>query len=237
VQLDAQQAQIADQMTQLDAQKLQLDAQQSQIDTQMVQLGTQQAQIHDQQAQLDNQQAQIEQLVGMKTRIITSLSQALRENGISATVDPVNGSIALESDVLFDSGRYSLSRNGRMFIDSFLPVYLDVLFSDDYRPYVAEIIVEGHTDSDGGYLSNLELSQQRALAVASYVLDNSCRTVSEGMKEELREVVTVNGRSYSDRIFDANGVEDKDASRRVVFKFRLTDEQMIQQLREILEDR
>ena len=48
--------------------------------------------------------------------------------------------------------------------------------------------------------------------------------------------MTVNGRSYSDRIFDANGVEDKDASRRVVFKFRLTDEQMISQLKEILED-
>ena len=48
-------------------------------------------------------------------------------------------------------------------------------------------------------------------------------------------MVTVNGRSYMDRIFDTNGVEDKDASRRVVFKFRLTDEQMIQQLRNILE--
>ena len=31
------------------------------------------------------------------------------------------------------------------------------------------------------------------------------------------------------------GNEDKDASRRVVFKFRLTDEQMIEQLKQILE--
>ena len=30
--------------------------------------------------------------------------------------------------------------------------------------------------------------------------------------------------------------EDKNASRRVVFKFRMTDEQMIQQLKDILED-
>ena len=35
--------------------------------------------------------------------------------------------------------------------------------------------------------------------------------------------------------FDAFGNEDKDASRRVVFKFRMTDEQMIQQMRQILE--
>ena len=120
-------------------------------------------------------------------------------------------------------------------MDQFLPVYLNVLFSDEYRGYVSEIIIEGHTDSDGKYLDNLELSQQRALAVASYVLGDSCRAVSADLKNELRPVVTVNGRSYSDRIFDANGAEDKDASRRVVFKFRLTDEQMIQQLRDILE--
>ena len=236
VQLSEQQAQLATQQSQIDTQLLQLDAQQSQIDDQLAQLDTQKSQIDTQQAQLDNQQAQIEQLVGMKTRIITSLSAALKESNISATVDPVNGSIALESDVLFESGQYKLSANGKSFIDDFLPVYLEVLFSEEYKPYVAEIIVEGHTDSDGGYLSNLELSQQRALAVASYVLGDSCRTVSRDMKSELRPVVTVNGRSYSDRIFDESGKEDKDASRRVVFKFRLTDEQMIQQLRQILEN-
>ena len=137
--------------------------------------------------------------------------------------------------MLFESGRYELTAAGKQFVDQFLPVYLDVLFSEEYSVYVSEIIIEGHTDSDGGYLSNLELSQQRALAVASYVLGDSCKAVSADVKNQLRPVVTVNGRSFSDRIFDANGAEDKAASRRVVFKFRLTDEQMIQQLRQILE--
>ena len=67
------------------------------------------------------------------------------------------------------------------------------------------------------------------------MLGDQCRAVSADVKNRLRPVVTVNGRSFSDRIFDANGVEDMAASRRVVFKFRLTDEQMIQQLRQILE--
>jgi len=234
-EIASQQAQLLVQQDQLALQQSQLTQQQDQLVFQQDQLAQQQSQISTQQAQLDSQQAQIEQLVGMRARIITSLSSALRQSGISATVDPTNGSIALESDVLFEVGQYRLSSRGKKFIDSFLPVYLNVLFSDEYRPYLAEIIVEGHTDSDGGYLSNLELSQQRALAVASYVLGNSCRTVTEAVKEELRPVVTVNGRSYSDRIFDAFGNEDKDASRRVVFKFRMTDEQMIQQMRQILE--
>ena len=234
-QLAIQQSQLSEQEAQLLVQQSQLYTQQSQLATQEDQLATQQSQLATQQAQLENQQMQIEQLVGLKTRIIASLSNALKQSNISATVDTVTGSIALESDVLFESGRYELTSAGRNFVDRFLPVYLDVLFSAEYREYVSEIIIEGHTDSDGGYLSNLELSQQRALAVASYVLGNKCQAVSADVKNELRPVVTVNGRSFSDRIFDERGVEDKDASRRVVFKFRLTDEQMIQQMRQILE--
>ena len=233
--LESQKTELADTQSKLSEKEAEIAAQQAQMEALGIQLDAQQAQINTQQAQLDNQQAQIEQLVGMKTRIITSLSSALKSNSISATVDPTTGSIALESDVLFESGEYKLTDAGKRFVDDFLPVYLDVLFSQEYREYVSEIIIEGHTDSVGGYLTNLELSQQRALAVASYVLGTSCRAVSADVKNELRAVVTVNGRSYSDRIFNADGTENMDASRRVVFKFRLTDEQMIQQLRQILE--
>ena len=233
--LEAQKTELADTQAQLSEKEAEIAAQQAQMEALGIQLDAQQAQINTQQAQLDNQQAQIEQLVGMKTRIITSLSSALKSSSISATVDPTTGSIALESDVLFESGEYKLTDAGKRFVDKFLPVYLDVLFSEEYKGYVSEIIIEGHTDSVGGYLTNLELSQQRALAVASYVLGDSCRAISADVKNTLRPVVTVNGRSYSDRIFNADGTENMDASRRVVFKFRLTDEQMIQQLRQILE--
>lgn len=233
--LDAKQKELDDAQAVLESQKEELASTQSQLEALGAQLDAQQSQLQTQQAQLEDQQQQIEQLVGMKPRIIASLSSALRSSSISAKVDSVTGSIALESDVLFESGRYELTAAGKQFVDQFLPVYLDVLFSEEYSVYVSEIIIEGHTDSDGGYLSNLELSQQRALAVASYVLGDSCKAVSADVKNQLRPVVTVNGRSFSDRIFDANGAEDKAASRRVVFKFRLTDEQMIQQLRQILE--
>ena len=85
---------------------------------------------------------QIEALVGMRTRIISSLSSALKEASISAQVDPTNGSIALESDVMFELGSYDLSERGERFIDRFLPVYLDVLFSEEYRSYVSEILIQ-----------------------------------------------------------------------------------------------
>ena len=233
--LASQQEELSKAQSLLNEKENEIAAQKEQLDALSVQLGNQQTQIDEQQRVLEDQQTQIEALVGMRTRIISSLSNALRDASITAQVDPATSSIALESDVLFELGRYNLSDRGKRFIDRFLPVYLDVLFSEEYRPYVAEIIIEGHTDSLGGYIDNLELSQQRALAVASYVLEDDYGGITRDQKIQLRRVTTANGRSWSDPVLDASGNEDQDASRRVVFKFRLTDEQMIQQLKSILE--
>ena len=227
-ELDAQEAQLQVTLAQLDEQQAQLEAQQSQM-------VAQQSQIAEQQSQLQLQQQQIEDLVGVRTQIISDLSSALREANISATVDPTSGAIALASDVLFATGESQLTDEGRSRIDAFLPVYLDVLFSEEYRGYVSEIIIEGHTDSVGSYISNLLLSQQRAYNVASYVLADGYPYISEETRAHLRQVTTANGRSESDLIYDADGTENQSASRRVVFKFRLTDEQMVAQLQSILE--
>ena len=239
--VDAQQVKLDEQQRTMDAQQIKLNEQQNTMNAQQVRLDEQQKTVDAQQVKLDEQQltleqqqVQIEQLVGLKTRIISSLSDALRAAHISAQVDPSNGSIALESDVLFATNKFELTEQGQAFIDQFLPVYLNVLLSEDYRPYVTEIIIEGHTDSDGDYITNLKLSQQRALAVASYVLADDYYGISAGQKKLLRSLATANGRSWSDLVY-VDGVEDKDASRRVVFKFRMTDEQMIQQLKDILE--
>lgn len=234
--LDALSIQLGNQQVQINQQQETLNQQQITLDQQRATMDLQQLTLDAQQQTLNDQQMQIEQLVGLKTRIITSLSDALKSANISAVVDPVSGAIALESDVLFSTGKYVLTKEGEKFINNFLPVYLDVLFSEEYRPYVAEIIVEGHTDSVGGYIENLKLSQQRALAVAAYILGDDYWGITSKEKRALREVITANGRSFSDPVLDERGREDMDASRRVVFKFRLTDEQMIQQLKSILEN-
>ena len=234
--LAAQQDELSKAQSLLDEKEDEIAAQQERLDALSVQLGAQQTQIDDQQAMLDSQQQQIEELVGLKTRIISSLSSALKSSNISATVDPTSGAIALESDVLFSTGQYTLTDAGRANIDAFLPVYLDVLFSDEYKDYISEIIIEGHTDSVGGYIDNLILSQQRAASVATYVLSDGYHAISRSQLKLLRQMVTANGRSFSDPVLDAKGKEDQNASRRVVFKFRLTDEQMIEQLKTILEN-
>ena len=50
----------------------------------------------------------------------------------------------------------------------------------------------------------------------------------------LQQILTAKGRSYSDLVYDANGNEDPDASRRVEFKFSLKDAEMIEEMNRIL---
>ena len=52
----------------------------------------------------------------------------------------------------------------------------------------------------------------------------------------LRSILTAKGRSYSDPIYGEDGKIDMDASRRVEFKFRLKDSEMIDEMRNILKE-
>lgn len=59
--------------------------------------------------------------------------------------------------------------------------------------------------------------------------------LKDSQVQELKDCLTVNGHSMSDPVLDAEGNVDKDASRRVEVKFRLKDEEMIQELNKIMQ--
>ena len=50
----------------------------------------------------------------------------------------------------------------------------------------------------------------------------------------LRSILTAKGKSYSDPIYYSDGSVNMDASRRVEFKFRMKDSEMIDEIRRIL---
>ena len=198
-------------------------------------LSLQQSKIDEQAALLAAQQSEIDKLIGMRSRIIEELRDELRGAGLDAVVDKNTGAIAFTGAVLFDSGKNELKQSGKALLNAFIPVYVRTLMSEENDDYVAEIIIEGHTDTDGTYLNNLALSQERALAVVSYCLSGEMTGLSYAEKEVLQSIITANGRSYSDPVYAADGTVDKEASRRVVFKFRMKDSEMIDQMSEILE--
>ncbi len=210
----------------------------SRIDSQSAQLTEYEQQLDAYRDELQKKQGQLEQMVGVKAQIVQQLSSALRKSGIDVSVDEQTGAIALPSQMLFTTNSATLSDGGQKYLRRFLPVYLDVLLSEDFRTYVAEIIIEGHTDSNGTYLHNLQLSQERALSVANYVLGDSFMSDTLGLnasaKKTLLGLVTASGRSFSAPVLDANGDEDQNASRRVEIKFRLKDDETIAATEELL---
>lgn len=241
-QLISQDAQLAAQKDQLDAlaaqlaeQQEKLAAQQAKLDEQSVTLASQQTTLEEKTTQLAVQQEKIDKIIGVKAEVIEALRQEFADNSINVQIDATNGSMVMDSSVLFDYDGTELSPEGEQVLSEVLPVYCNVLMQEEYFPYLAEIIVDGYTDSSGDYQYNLQLSQQRSLAVAEYLLSISANFLNEEDQQKLRDKLTVNGHSSSNLILDAEGNEDADASRRVEVKFRVKDEEMIQELQAILD--
>lgn len=216
---------------------LELEKQQEEIEYQKELLTQQQEEIEYQKELLTQQQEQIDQLIGIKEEIILSLSKELEKTNLSVAIDPNSGSITFDSSILFVSGSDKLMPEGKEFLNAFIPVYFSALLEGEYKEYISEIIIEGHTDTDGSYMYNLDLSQKRALSVCQYCLEHAESFLGDNLNQEkFQKILTANGRSYSNPILDASGNIDKDASRRVEFKFRLTDEEMISKMKDILEN-
>lgn len=190
--------------------------------------------VKEQQEKLEEQQEQLDKLIGIRTELIEALKKEFDGSELSVKVDAKTGSIALDSSILFDSGRFDLKPEGEELLRKFLPKYIGVLTGEDFKKYVSEIIIEGHTDSQGDYLYNLELSQKRALSVSSFCLNEEKEVLNAQQITNLRNSITANGKSFSSPVLDANGNEDASASRRVAFLFRLKDEEMISDMSEIL---
>ena len=231
IQLDAQEEELHAAQSALNAKEEQLDALQLTLNEQQDRLAAMQQLLQAQQDELAYQQGRIDALIGVRTDIIQTLSVALTRANLNTQIDPNTGDILLESTILFDKSSSVISAEGQAFLSSFLPMYLSVLLSDQYRDYVAEIVIEGHADSDGTYQNNINYASDRAKAVARFCLDMSMTT---GQRALLEKLMTVSSRSFADVIYRADGTEDKDASRRVVFKFRMRDAEMIEELNRLL---
>ncbi len=190
------------------------------------------ARLEEQQLALTSQARRIDDLIGIRSAMIQDLSTSLSAANLKATVDPNNGDIVLDSAVFFDTAKSTIKEEGQILLDRFIPVYLDVLLRDQYADYLGEIIIEGHTDSSGAYDTNLKLSQDRALQVALYCLN--MKSLTRQQKARLQQILTAKGRSYSDLVYDENGMENAEASRRVEFKFSLKDAEMIDEMNRIL---
>ncbi len=239
---------LADQQAQLDEQKAALEAAQAQLEEQQAQLAASQTLLALQQQELDSkeamislqtnaletQQLQLEQIIGVKRDLIAALRDEFANSSLSIAIDEQTGAITLDSSILYDFNSAALAAAGQDTLKEFLPKYFDVVLSDDYIGYISEIIIEGHTDTSGTYEYNLQLSQDRAESVAAYCFGDGQSLFSAEKLAQIRSLLSVAGRSWSSPVYNADGTVNDEASRRVEIKFRLSDEEMISQMLDVL---
>jgi outer membrane protein OmpA-like peptidoglycan-associated protein len=138
----------------------QADAEQSRMATQQAQLATQQAQLAAQQADTD------------KAAMRAKLSEQL--NSILQTRDSARGLIVSMSDVLFDTGKFSLKAGAREKLAKVAGILLAY-------PGL-NIEVGGYTDNVGGDTMNQTLSENRAGSVRDYLVQEGVATNSVSAK-------------------------------------------------------
>ena len=229
---ELQQAQLDEQAEQLAIQAAQLAEQQTQLEAQQTELSLSQALLIIQQNQLATQQQELEDVIGVKRQIVAALSEEFSGSDLKISLDEQTGAITMDSSVLFDLDSSTLASEGRSALEEFLPMYFRVVLSEEYLPYISEIIIEGHTDNVGEYMSNLELSQARAQTVVRYCLTTN--SLSAYQREMLRALIVPKGKSYTDPIYNEDGTVNEEKSRRVEFKFSLRDADMIAEMNRIL---
>lgn len=130
-----------------------------------------------------------------------------------------------EPSMLFDNNMSTLKDNFKVILGDFFPRYISVLTKAGYRDNIEEIRIEGHTDSNGDYFHNMQLSQDRTRAVLQYCMG----LLDSSNTEWCRTLITANGLSSSHPIL-RDGVEDKDLSRRVEFRVRTNAEKQLEDI-------
>lgn len=131
----------------------------------------------------------------------------------------------------------------RNVLRNFFPRYIAILTKPEYRESIAEIRIEGHTSSewfdrvgiDEAYYNNMELSQDRARNVLQYVLEIRHPTII-GNKEWIKKFLTANGLSSSKLIFDLDGEQNMEESRRVEFRVVTKSEKLIDEIQQLMKE-
>jgi len=77
--------------------------------------------------------------------------------------------LVISDKVYFDTGKATIQRRSNLLLDEIARIVKD-------HPDVPKVVIEGHTDSTGTYANNVKLSERRAEAVRTYLLNKGVPT-------------------------------------------------------------
>jgi outer membrane protein OmpA-like peptidoglycan-associated protein len=216
-QADAAQSQQDAAQAQMQAQQSQLQAQQAQLQAEQAQAAKAQADAARAQAEAEAAEARAKAAEANKT---AESAEAVREklrqqlNSVLATSESARGLIVNMSDVLFNTGQYSLKPATQISLAKVAGILLAY-------PGL-QVQVEGFTDSVGSDAFNQTLSDKRAETVKNFLVaqgvpPNNISSQGFGKNNPVADNSTADGRSQNRRVNmvvsgDAIGVSESSAS-------------------------
>ncbi len=148
-------------------------------------------------------------------------------------LDLRDGFLEFSSNAFFAKGSSVLRAETEEELKTVFEKYIETLMQDpETKTYLRSIVIEGHTDSDGSYAFNLDLSYRRALAMMNFLLTSDLMH-----RYDLRSYLTAVGRADKELIRNGDGLEDKRASRRIKIGLELKNSQILEQLADIVDER
>ncbi|BEK14173.1 OmpA family protein [Campylobacter lari] len=204
-----------------------LDEKDQQIFALLERLNKKDEEIKELESNFEEAKSKIKELGLIKENTIKNLQAKFDTN---ITLDSNTGAIVLPSEVLFDTNSFTLKAQAKENLKTILTQYFDNILKDEnILNSIENIVIEGHTDSAGSYIYNLDLSQKRAYAVMSFIH-------SFYKDPRLQKLLMASGRSYSD-VITKDGKEDKEASRRIEIKFNINTNNALEKVEKYLDSK
>ena len=120
----------------------------------------------------------------------------------------------------FKVDRAEIPPKGIDFLRPFIPKLANIVCDKRFKEDINSIVVEGHTDSTGTDQYNWELSQRRSMSVVNESLRILDELNNRNVRDDFVKFISASGRGSAELI-KINGVENREQSRRVVFKIRV----------------
>ncbi len=158
-----------------------------------------------------------------KEGVQSALQDHLRRLDLSLEADPrdpLTLMIVIPENLLtFEFGQSRLSTQADRFLEEAMPFYASAVCGS-LRDTIDSLVIQGHTDDRGSDAYNLQLSQERSLAVMVKGLE-VIQTHTPAAYQCFQEMTSASGRGRQELIYDSENRVDREKSRRVIFKIRL----------------
>jgi len=152
----------------------------------------------------------------------------------NATINASTLTISFRGGNQFVGTTDILSSEFKSILDSFIPRYLTRLNQGDNREYIDELRVEGHASTEGSYMTNMSLSQNRSLSVLKYFLNHRVVRKSRSTNLWLQQNSSASGLSSSRPIIAKDQtIKQKKMNRRVEFIIKLAAERELESILEL----